>query len=446
MPFACEGIPTSTDAGRKGSPREETVTQTHLNLMRSYVGELENSGLLLLSSFNILSIVRSKKMATTATTHVNQETAFTPTLFLAFELGENKWKLGCTTGAAQRPRERQAPAGDGQAVLEEIRRAKSRFGLPEEARVVSCYEAGRDGFWLHRFLLSQGIENIVVDSASIEVNRRYRRAKTDRLDVHKLLTMLLRYAAGERKVWSVVRVPRVEDEDRRQLHRELLTAKRDRTRVINRIQGLLAGHGVQLALHGDVEAQLEQVHQEDGSLLPPALRARLKRAWQQVCFLTAQITALEGERRAALHTRQEPVMEQVRQLLTLRGIGVNSAWLCVMEFFAWRDLQTPKQVGALAGLTPTPYQSGESRRELGITKAGNGYMRTMAVEIAWGWVRFQPASLLTQWYQTRFGQGSARLRKIGIVALARKLLIALWRFLKTGELPVGAVLKAAVSG
>ena len=166
-------------------------------------------------------------MATTATPRINQETACTPTLFLAFELGVYKWKLGFTRGAAQRPRERQVPAGDCHPVLEEIRRAKSRFGLPEEARVVSCYEASRDGFWLHRFLPSQGVENIVVDSASIEVNRRYRRAKTDRLDVHKLLTMLLCHAAGEKKVWSIVRVPSVAEEDRRQLHREPLTTKRD---------------------------------------------------------------------------------------------------------------------------------------------------------------------------------------------------------------------------
>jgi transposase len=385
-------------------------------------------------------------MATTATIRVDQETVFTPTLFLAFELGENKWKLGCTTGAAQRPRERHVPAGDCQAVLEEIRRAKSRFGLPEEARVVSCYEAGRDGFWLHRFVVSQGVENVVVDSASIEVNRRYRRAKTDRLDVHKLLTMLLRHAAGEKKVWSVVRVPSVADEDRRQLHRELLTTKRDRTRVSNRIKGLLAGYGIRMGLHGDVETQLDEVRQWDGAPLPAALRARLKREWQKVQQLTEQIGGLEAERRATLRTSEERAMEKVRQLATLRGIGVNSAWLFVMEFFAWRDLQTAKQVGALAGLTPTPYQSGQASRELGITKAGNGYMRTLAIEIAWGWVRFQLESTLTQWYQARFGQGSARLRKIGIVALARKLLIALWRFLRTGELPAGAVLKVAVSG
>jgi transposase len=384
-------------------------------------------------------------MATPAATRMDQEATHHPTLFLAFELGVNTWKLGFTTGPAQRPRERSIPAGAVHVLHEEIARAKQRFELPDDARVVSCYEAGRDGFWLHRCLLASGVENLVVDSASIEVNRRHRRAKTDRLDVHKLLTMLLRHMAGERKVWSVVRVPSVADEDRRQLHRELLTTKRDRTRVINRMKGLLAGYGVRLALQGDVEAQLAQARQWDGSPLPAALQARLQREWQQVQWLTEQIVSLEAERRAVLRTSGEPVVEQVRQLATLRGIGVNSAWLFVMECFAWRDLQTPKQVGALAGLTPTPYQSGQASRELGITKAGNGYMRTMAVEIAWGWVRFQPESALTQWYQARFGRGSARLRKIGIVALARKLLIALWRFLNTGVPPAGAMLKVEVA-
>ena len=262
-------------------------------------------------------------MATIATTRIDQEIVFTPTLLLAFELGVNKWKLGFTTGAAQRPRERQVPAGDCQTVREEIRRAKSRFGLPEEARVVSCYEAGRDGFGLHRFLGSQGVENIVVDSASIEVNRRYRRAKTDRLEVQKLLTLLLRHAAGAKKVWSVVRVPSVAEEDRRQLHRELLTTKRDRTRVINRIKGLLAGCGIRLGLQGEVETQLEEVRQWDGAPLPAALRARLKREWQKVPHLTEQIGSLEAARRVAWRPREERGLEQGRQLATLRGSGIS---------------------------------------------------------------------------------------------------------------------------
>jgi transposase len=163
---------------------------------------------------------------------------------MAFELSLNTWKLGFTTASAQRPRERSVPARDLAAVQQEITRAKQRFGLPEDVQVLSCYEAGRDGFWLHRWVVAQGVKNFVVDSSSIEVNHRRRRAKTDRLDVHKLLTMLLRHVAGERRVWRVVRVPSVEEEDRRQLHRALTTAKQDRTRVINRIKGLLAVHGL----------------------------------------------------------------------------------------------------------------------------------------------------------------------------------------------------------
>jgi transposase len=381
-------------------------------------------------------------MATRVRPHIEQEPSSQPRLFLAFELGKNPWKLGFTIGVAQQPRERTIPAGDVARLQHEIARAKQRFGLPEDARVMSCYEAGRDGFWLHRYLVAHSVENLVIDSASIEVNRRPRRAKTDRLDVYKLLTMLQRHIAGEQKVWSVVRVPSVAEEDRRQLHRELTTAKHDRTRVLNRMHGLSASHGVQLPLQGDVDARLEQAQQWDGAPLPSALRTRLKRAWQQVGFLTAHIQTLEAERRALLRRSEDPAVEQVRQLFTLRGIGVNSAWLYVMEFFAWRDFQTPKQVGALAGLTPTPYQSGQSRRELGIAKAGNRHIRAMAIEIAWAWRRFQPASALAQWYERRFGAGSARLRKLGIVALARKLLTALWRFLKTGGLPEGAILKA----
>src|SRR5919201_5197430 len=250
-------------------------------------------------------------MATPVRTRIEPETPHQSTLFLAFELGKNTWKLGFTIGVAQQPRERTIPAGALDTLQQEIARAKQRFCLPEDARGVSCYEAGRDGFWLHRYLVAHGVQNHVIDSASIEVNRRQRRAKTDRLDVRKLLTMLLRHSAGEKKVWSVVRVPSVDEEDRRQLHRELTTAKQDRTRVINRIQGLLAGHGVQFTLQGDVDAQLDQVQQWDGSPLPSALLSRLKRAWEQVGFLTTQIQTLEAERRAPLRHRDDPVISQV---------------------------------------------------------------------------------------------------------------------------------------
>jgi len=381
-------------------------------------------------------------MTITAATRHQEYSSPEPVLHLAFELGQAKWKLGFTPGLGQRPRERTIAARDLGALAQEIQRAKERFGLPADGRVVSCSEAGREGFWLHRWLVAQGVASHVVDSASIEVNRRKRRAKSDRLDVGKLLYQLIRYRAGERKVWSVVRVPTVGEEDRRQLHRELLTAKRDRARVTNRMKGLLANQGVVLEVDARLLGELAAVELWDGTALPPGLRARLERDWAKVELLSAQIRQLEGERQEAIRTDPAPAVELVRQLLRLRGIGVNSAWLYVMEFFGWRQFRNRREVGGLAGLTPTPYQSGELSREQGIAKAGNRYIRAMAIEIAWGWLRFQPKSVLSRWYQERFGQGSSRIRRIGIVALARRLLVELWRYLETGVVPEGAVLTA----
>jgi transposase len=365
------------------------------------------------------------------------------TLYLAFELSEAEWKLGFTIGLGQNPRQRTIKAGALEALQTEIGQAKKRFGLPETAPVRSCYEAGRDGFWLHRYLTAKGIANLVVDSASIEVNRRVKRAKTDRLDVGKLLSMLMRYHSGEKKVWSVVHVPSVAAEDSRHLHRELTTLKADRTRHSNRIKGLLAGQGVRLAVGADFLDQLAAVRLWDGAAVPPGLRARLAREYASWQFADQQVKDVEADRRALLRTSQAPEVEQVRQLLKLQGIGENSAWLYVMEFFGWREFRNRREVGGLAGLTPTPYQSGAEAREQGISKAGNQPIRAMAIEIAWGWLRHQPDSELSRWYQERYGQGSKGLRKIGIVALARKLLVALWRYLEDGELPAGAQLKAA---
>jgi transposase len=324
-------------------------------------------------------------MATPAATRTDQATTHRPTLFLAFELSVTTWKLGFTTGAAQRPRERSMPAGAIHVLQEEITRAKQRFGLPDDTRVVSCYEAGRDGFWLHRCLVAQGVENFVVDSSSIEVNRRQRRAKTDRLDVHKLLTMLLRHVAGEQRVWSIVRVPSVQEEDRRQLHRALATTKRDRTRVINRIKGLLASQGLVRPPSGDFPQQLASLRLWDGSPLPAGLRHRLGQAWEHVQVLAQRIGQLEAERRALMQTAEDAAMEKVRQLLTLKGIGTNSAWVFVMEFFGWRAFRNGQEVGALSGLTPTPSASGNTAYERGIAKAGNDHIRAMAIEMAWGW-------------------------------------------------------------
>lgn len=365
------------------------------------------------------------------------------TLYMAFELGRAHWKLGFTTGMGQRPRERTIPAGDLDALEAEIERAQRRFGLPADVQVMSCYEAGRDGFWLHRFLEAVGHRSHVVDSSSIEVNRRVRRAKTDSLDLAGLLRLLIRYDAGERKVWSVVRVPSPEAEDARHLHRELMTLKRDRARITNRIKGLLTTQGLSLPLDSDFPGQVEEAVLWDGLPLLEELSGRLKREWKRHRFLSHEIRELEQRRRALLRESEDPAVDQVRQLLALRGIGMNSAWLYVMEFFAWREFNNRREVGALAGLTPTPHQSGDSHREQGIEKAGNRRIRAMAVEIAWGWLRYQPESELTKWYNERFGGAGRRMRKVGIVAVARKLLIALWRYLETGAIPEGAALAEA---
>jgi len=309
--------------------------------------------------------------------------------------------------------------------------------------VRSCYEAGRDGFWLHRYLTSNGIANVVVDSSSIEVNRRLRRAKSDGLDARKLLGMLLRYHVDERHVWSVVRVPTVEEEDRRQLHRELRTLKQERIRVANRMNGLLANQGLWLPPGTDVGAAAKTMRLWDGSPVPVALRARLEREWEHAQFLRTRILELQRERQRAIAHGRGEALDKVRQLLRLRAVGPTGAWVYVNEFFGWRRFRNRKEVGAAAGLTPTPYQSGDGHREQGISQAGNRHIRAVAIETAWGWLRYQPRSRLSCWYQARFGRGGTRARKVGIVALARKLLIELWRFLELGVVPEGARLKKA---
>jgi transposase len=365
----------------------------------------------------------------------------TEVLYLAFELSQKQWKLGFTIGIGQPPRIRNITARDLNALHWEIRQARQRFHLPENTCVVSCDEAGRDGFWLHRYLQQQGIANLIVDSASIEVNRRMKRAKTDCLDVTKLLTMLMRYHLGERKVWRTVTVPDEECEDRRHFHRELADLKVERTRHINRIKGLLTGQGVCALIQPDFLDFLSTVRLWNGNSISKELRSRLEREYQRIQLVNQQIDELEAYRRETLRTSQQPHIQQVRQLMRLQGVGINSAWLFVMEFFSWRAFHNRREIGALAGLTSTPYQSGGTNQEQGISKAGNRHIRAMIIEIAWGWLHFQPDSQLSRWYQQRFGQGSSRLRRIGIVALARKLLIELWRYLETGIPPDGAVLQ-----
>ena len=365
----------------------------------------------------------------------------TKALYLALELSQDKWLLACATAAAEKPRFRPVPARELARLDQEIAKAKERFGLPAEAPVYTCYEAGRDGFWLHRALTSRGIHNVVVDSSSIEVDRRKKRVKTDPVDAAKLLNLLCRYHSGERKVWRVVQVPSVADEERRQLHRGLKDLQRQQTECSNRIKGLLASLGLTAEVDAKFRTTLAELRDWAGQRVPAALAQRLLQEYAVWEALHAQVREACTEQERRLRTGTEPYLEQVRRLLGLKAIGVRGAWILVAELFAWRGIKNGKELGALVGLTPVPYNSGRSERDQGISKAGNKHVRGLIVELAWLWLRWQPGSALSQWYEQRFGAGNKRARKVGIVALARKLLIALWRCLERGEWPDGALAK-----
>jgi transposase len=365
-------------------------------------------------------------------------------LHLAFELSGSKWKLGFSDG--KKMRFRSITARDLEQLNEEIEKAKERFKLKGGIGIVSCYEAGRDGFWLHRYLSSCGIENVVVDSSSIEVNRRKRRTKTDRIDARKLLQMLMRYHGGERKLWSVVNVPSVAAEDGRQLNRELEVLNKERTMHRGRIRGLLIQQGLEVRNPSGKKflEELASLRTWDRKEIPGDLRERVVREYERLRQVEDQMKLLRKERERRVESGANASLRMVSQLRTLYGIGVTSSWDFVMEMYGWRKFQNRKEVGAFPGLTPTPYDSGGSQREQGISKTGRGRIRALSIQIAWSWLRFQPQSKLALWFWERFGHGGKRMRRIGIVAVARRLLIDLWRYLQHGVIPEGARLRASI--
>ena len=376
-------------------------------------------------------------MATTQTVLQGKDTASQGELYMSLELSDRSWKV--TIGDGHRgPSRYSVEAGDTAAVLDCVAKARSRSGHSTELTLHSCYEASRDGWRLHRWLISQGIDNIVVDSASIEVNRRARRAKTDRLDGDKLLAMLLRHHAGER-VWSVLHEPTPADEDARRAHRELERLMHERTAHANRIGSLLVLHNLRprIIIGGRDWASWWDAH---GMQVPPELRAELEREGARLALVKQQIRELEAARRQALEAGKQPMVAQLAQL---RAIGPKGAWVLVKELFGWRRFANRRELAGCLGLAPTPYDSGASQVEQGISKAGNKRARALLVELAWGWLRLQPESALTQWFYRRFAAGGTRMRRVGIVALARRLAIALWRYLQHGEIPAGAVLEPA---
>lgn len=361
------------------------------------------------------------------------------TLYVAFELSKKNWKLALSSGFGDAPWLRTVPARDLVAVGRALAEGRQRFGLPPTAPVISCYEAGRDGFWIHRALTQLGVANRVVDSASIEVNRRARRAKTDRLDALKLLRMLVRVCHGEQGVWSEVRVPTVTQEAARHVSRERTALVADQTRVMNQLQGLVATYGCVWPTRRRPR-WWEALRAWDGAVLPAPVQARLARAEARLAQVQAQINELETEQEANVKAAGASDDARIR-LIRLHGIGVTGASVLVDEGLVWRGFTNRRQIGGLLGFAPTPYNSGEAERDQGISGAGNRRLQAVSIQLAWNWIRWQPGSALTRWYCARFGTGK-RVRRIGIVALARKLLIALWRYATQGVLPKGAVLSA----
>lgn len=363
-------------------------------------------------------------------------------LLIALELSHTTWKLAFTDGT--RRRQRTVPARSIEAVMAEIATVLGKWGLSDETRIRSCYEAGRDGFWVHRALLARGIENLVVDSSSIEVSRRARRAKSDRIDAEKLLDLLSRFHGGERRALRVVRVPSETEEDLRRLHRERGHLLGVRTRESNRMKSLLALHGIVLERLGRLSStKIGQLRDWQGHPLEPNLRAELERSYERYQQANVQIKLLEDTQLERLRAAGEDgngAYELMQLLLGLRGVGIHSAWQLVYELFGWRKFNNRRELGACVGLTPTSFESGNMRREQGIGKTGNGRIRALLIELSWSWLRYQPESELSRWYQARFGTGQ-RNRKVGVVALARRLVIELWRMTKTGVVPAGASLK-----
>lgn len=363
-------------------------------------------------------------------------------LYLAFELSAKKWKLGFSDGKEPRIRQVTIDARDLEGCRKEIEKAKRRFGMSESAEVRSCYEAGRDGFWLHRALLKLGVENLVADASSIEVNRRQRRAKTDRMDVEKLNRQLVRYWRGEHDVWQVVRVPSPEAEHQRQLHRGMETLKEERKQHRVRMQSLLVTQGIDMKVGPHFLKKLEGLRDWEGQPIAAELKRRLEEEYHRLQLVEVQIRESQKTQREQLKAASnDAVMEKVAKLQRLVSIGMGSSWIFVMELFGWRKFQNRREVAGAVGLTPTPYNSGDSVREQGISRAGNPRVRKLAIEIAWCWLRLQPNSKLSQWYQQRFGGGGARMRRIGIVAMARRLMIDLWRYLESDTVPQGAVVR-----
>ncbi|UUZ68992.1 transposase [Polaromonas sp. P2-4] len=377
-------------------------------------------------------------MSTTQTVLQGKDTTIRADLYMSFELSDKKWQLTLSDGRRS-PGRYSVEAGDTAAVAQCIDKARKHCMLKPQAKVHSCYEAGRDGWWLHRWLVEQGIDNIVVDSASIEVNRHARRAKTDRLDGDKLLAMLLRHCAGER-VWSVLHEPSAEDEETRRVHRELARLSKERTgtptalaRCWCRTTCVPASSSAGATGRAGGAAMASRCHRHCAT--------EIERESARLELVKQQVKTLETAQRRELADGKQPLVAQLAQL---RAIGPRGAWVLVKELFGWRRFANRRELAGCLGLAPTPYASGDSEIEQGISKAGNKRARLagrVVVGLAAPATGQRPEPVVQP---TLCGRGK-RMRRVGIVALARRLAIALWRYLDHGEIPSGAVLKLAAA-
>jgi transposase len=366
---------------------------------------------------------------------------------LAIELSKKSWIIAANSPLVDRIGRYSLEACDWKGLLERIERIRMRVAreLNRPVEVISCYEAGYDGFWLHRLLEAHGVRNYVIDAASLHVDRRARRAKTDHIDAVQLLRSLLAYLRGEPKVWSVVRVPSVAEEDERRLHRERHRLIAERVQHVNRIKGLCAVHGIYdyEPLRSNRMLRLERLRTGDGRELPRRLRTEIVRELQRLDLVLQMIKAIEKERDAmasATQTSPDSNAKKIQQLVKIKGIGAETATVLVGEVF-YRHFDNRRQLASYVGLTPSHFRSGFMSRDQGISKAGNPKARTTMIELAWFWLRHQHDSSLSVWFRERVGAAKGRMRRITVVAVARKLLIALWRYLTTGLIPTGAAVK-----
>ncbi|ESZ02961.1 IS110 family transposase [Mesorhizobium sp. L48C026A00] len=367
-------------------------------------------------------------------------------IFVSLELSRSKWLItSLSPGAGEKMSKHAVAAGDVAGMLARF----AELNQKAEARTGKCFpiivvqEAGLDGFWIHRVLQAEGIESHVVDPASIATSRRRRRAKTDKIDGEALVRALLAYKRGEPRVCAMLRVPTPEEEDRRRLSRERKALTNERTRHVNRIKGLLFAQGVSgyEPLRRDRRRCLEALKTGDGRPLPDHLKQQIDRELERLELLMEQIKAVEAERDAMLATEQS-ASPAPAMLLDLKGIGQEFAAVLWTEGLS-RHYDNRRQLAAYAGLAATPWQSGSVSHDQGVSKSGNPRLRTTLIQLAWLWLRHQSQSALSLWFKERVKQNGGRLKKATIVALARKLLVALWKYVNAGVVIEGAVMKSA---